>query len=454
MFDSKIYLKSPRWVQESFLSTRAYVRRSLREGAAFKRELQDVLATQHLDKAALEHLQLDRLQRIVSHAVRHVPYYRQLAVERGLSPDFLRSKDDLLQFPLLTKPIVFAQGADLLSEVAKGPRFSASTSGTTGMSMMAYRDLHAITRENAFVWRCMHWAGLQPGEPRVWLRGDKIVPPQQFDPPFWRFVKADNMLMMSSYHLSESSVASYIDALEKFDPVVIQGYPSAVLLLARYLESSGRKYCGKRLRSVVTSSETVTIEHRELVKRTFGCPIFDWYGAMERMVAIGNCEHGNYHVMSDYSHVEFLPLDDGTHEVVGTGFDNFLMPFIRYRLGDSVVLADADYQCPCGRVFPVVESIVGRVDDYVVTKSGRHVAMMCNLFDSLNGILEGQVRQEKPGEIRVLLVPAPGHGPIKHSAVMAAADSLIGDDMDVKVEEVTEIPRTKNGKLRMVIRDF
>ena len=113
------------------------------------------------------------------------------------------------------------------------------------------------------------------------------------------------MLMMSAYHLSESSAKAYIDEIERFDPVVIQSYPSAVFLLARYLLSSGRSFKGRRLRSVVTSSETVTEEHRDLVKRAFNCRIIDWYGAMERMVAIGNCEHGTYHVMSDYSYVEF-----------------------------------------------------------------------------------------------------------------------------------------------------
>lgn len=452
MFESSLYLKSPRWMQESFLSARAYARKWLREGAAFEKEMADVTRTQWLNREAMDALQLERLQRVVSHAVRTVPYYRQIAQERGLAHDFLRSTGNIDQFPLLTKQIVFDQGPSMISEQARGPRFSASTSGTTGMSMTAYRDLHAINRENAFVWRCMNWAGLQPGEPRVWLRGDKIIPPTQQKAPFWRYVKADNMLMMSAYHLSEVSAESYIDALEKFDPVVIQGYPSAVFLLARYLLTTGRVYRGKRLRSVVTSSETVTQEHRDLVKRAFGCQIFDWYGAMERMVAIGNCEHGNYHVMSDYSHVEFMPLEDGTHEVVGTGFDNFLMPFIRYRLGDSVVLADKNYQCPCGRVFPVVEQIIGRVEDYILTPSGRRVFMMSNMLDSLPGVLEGQIRQEEPDAIRVLLVPAPGQGKIKVEEVVKRAETMLGPEMRVIVDEVREIPRTKNGKVRVVVR--
>lgn len=452
MFESSVYLKAPRWAQESFLSLRANARKLLREGAAFRKELADVTQTQWLGERDMQDLQLERVKSVVSHGIRHVPYFRNLAREKGLAPDFIQTLADLNKLPFLTKQLVFDQGSAMLSEIARGPRFSASTSGTTGMSMTAYRDLHAINRENAFVWRCLIWAGLQPGEPRVWLRGDKIVSPTVEQPPFWRYVKADNMLMMSAYHLSETSADGYIDAIEELDPVVIQAYPSAVFLLARHLLSTGRTYRGQRLRSIVTSSETVTSEHRDLVKRAFGCPIIDWYGAMERMVAIGNCEHGTYHVMADYSHVEFLPLEDGTHEIVGTSFDNFLMPFIRYRIGDSVVLGDPAYRCPCGRAFPVVEQIIGRVEDYILTPSGRKVFMMSNMLDSLPGVLEGQIRQESPDAIRVLLVAARGHGPIKADEVIKRAQTMLGAEMKVLVEEVAEIPRTKSGKLRVVVR--
>lgn len=454
MFESSLYLSSPAWIQEWFLSSRARARRFLREGSDFQHALADVTRTQWLGKEALEELQRERVQRVMSHAIRTVPYYRDIAAQLGVGNNFVKHLDDIKRFPLLTKQIVFDQGEAMLSTMAKGPRFSASTSGTTGMSMTAYRDLHAINRENAFVWRCLMWGGLHPGEPRVWLRGDKIVHPDQATPPFWRAVAGDSMLMMSAYHLSDASAESYIEAIEKYDPIVIQGYPSAILLLAKFLLSIGRHYRGRRLRSVVTSSETVTEEHRSIVREAFGCSIIDWYGSMERMVAIGNCEHGNYHLMSDYSFVEFLPLDDGTHEVVGTGFDNFLMPFIRYRLGDSVVLGDPGYVCPCGRHFPVIDRIIGRVEDYVLTPGGRKVFMMSNMLDSLPGVLEGQIRQEGHGAIRVLLVPAPGQGPIRPAEVTKRAQMMLGSDMQVNVEEVREIPRTKNGKLRVVVRSI
>lgn len=451
MYSLPVYKRSPVWLQNMMLSARGYARRTLREGSAFRRELEEVERTQWLGHEAMRRQQLERLQKVVRHAALHVPYYRESFAAAGFSPDQLVSLEDVQRIPVLTKRNAFDAGERMLAENTSGPRFSNSTSGTTGMSMKVQRDLQSINRENAFVWRQCIWAGGRPGDRRVWIRGDKIVPADVKAPPFWRYSKADNMLMMSSYHLSEQSAEHYIRALEEFDPVFGMVYPSAVLLLARYMVNAGRMYRGKSLRGFMTSSETVTDEHRRLVQEAFGCRIFDWYGSAERVTAIGNCEHGNYHVISDYGFTELVPQDDGACEVIGTSFDNFLMPWIRYRLGDSIVPADPDFVCPCGRAFPVVKQVVGRVEDYVLMPDGRHVFMMSNALDHIPNLLEGQVRQDSADEVQILIVPAPGTQ-IDKAASVAAAKAQLGEGLRITVREVAEIPRTSNGKLRVVVR--
>ena len=281
------------------------------------------------------------------HAAAHVPFYRARFERIGFEPKDLQTLGDMQRIPELTKREVFDAGSALLSTIHRGPRFSSTTSGTTGLPLTGWRDLHSINRENALVWRQLRWAGMTFGDRRVWMRGDKVVPSAQKRPPFWRHNRGEHMLMMSSYHLAEATADSYLAAMEEFDPVVIQAYPSAILFLARHLDSSGRRYKGRALKSVVTSSETVTDEHRELVCRAFGCRIFDSYGSLERMARILTCEHGNYHVMSDFSYTELIPQGDGTCEVIGTTFDNMLMPWIRYRLDDAIVPAPPGRRCNC-----------------------------------------------------------------------------------------------------------
>lgn len=453
MYSNPIYLRSPVWLQNGLLSARACVRGALREGNAFRRELKDVMNSQWLDAKALQRLQLERLQRTVSHAAAHVPYYRESFAAAGFSPNDLVTLDDVWRIPILSKREVFDAGDRLLADNVFGPRIRNSTGGTTGMSMGVVRDLHSITREQAFIWRQLAWIGVKPGERRAWIRNDRIVPSTTTKPPFWRFSRPDNMLMMSSYHLSEHSVESYIEALEAFDPVVGMAYPSPLLLMARYMIGAGRPYRGKSLRGFFTSSETVTDEHRRLVENAFGCRIFDQYGSTERVTFIGTCERGNYHVNSDYAFTELVPQEDGTCEVVGTSFDNRVMPWIRYRLGDSVVPADPGYVCPCGRAFPVVEKIVGRICDYLLTPDGRHVFMISNVLDHIPNMLEAQIRQESALDVRILVVPLPGTK-FDVADAITKARSQLGDGMRIRVEQVARVPRTANGKLRVVVRDF
>jgi phenylacetate-CoA ligase len=440
-------------MQELLLSGLGLARSTLREGSAFKTQLADVERTQWFNPDELRVLQLERLKSSLIHAQNNVPYWRERFTEWRFDPRGLQKLSDLALLPELKKQDVFNNGPRMLNEKHRGPRFSGSTSGTTGMSLTGWRDLASINRENAFVWRQLHWAGLKLGDRRVWMRGDKIVPSSQTKPPFWRHNRGEHQLMMSSYHLSEANADAYLEAIKAYDPVVIQGYPSAVLLLARHLVNKGERFKGKSLRGVVTSSETVTDEHRQLVDKAFGCHIYDWYGSMERMTAIGTCEHGRYHLMSDYSYTELIQQDDGSCEVIGTTFDNKLMPWVRYRLGDKIVLADEGKTCACGRHFPVIDHIVGRVEDYILAPDGRHIFMMSNVLDHIPNLVEGQVRQDQLGEIKVIVVLKPG-ATLDKAALERTVYSYAGAGLKVHIEQATHVPRTANGKLRVVVRNL
>jgi len=453
LFSSPAYLRSPTWMQEWMLSARGWARSSLREGAAFRTALADVERTQWLDEAALAAHQLARLKASLVHAAEHVPFYQQRFRSAGFDPRDVAHLSDLSKVPELTKRDVFDAGAAMLSTSHRGPRFSASSSGTTGMSLTGWRDMNSINRENAFVWRQMHWAGMKLGDRRVWMRGDKMVPATQKQPPYWRHNSGEHMLMMSSYHLSEANARHYVDAMEAYDPIIIQAYPSAVLLLARHLDNQGQRFKGRSLRGVVTSSETVTDEHRQLVQRCLRLPAVDWYGSMERMAAIGTCEHGRYHLIADYSHTELMPEADGTCEVIGTTFDNRLMPWVRYRLGDKIVPAAPGTRCACGRAFPLIDHIVGRVNDYILAPDGRRLLMMNKIFDKVPFLVEGQVRQDKADEVKLLVVVQPGAS-LDEKDLLKTARSYVGDGLQVRIEQVPHLPRTSNGKLQVVVRNL
>lgn len=453
LFSSALYRRSPRRFQEWLISLRAFSRNSLREGKRFEAELHDVLRAQSLSADELLRYQYDRMLALVRHAAEHVPYYKDLFRRKRISVDDFKTLEDFKALPLMSKEDVVKAGRSLLATNHRGMKFKGATSGTTGLSMIGFRDLNMVIRENAFMWRQMLWAGFKRGQRRAWIRGDMIVPATQASPPFWRLNHADNMLMMSSFHLSDANADAYIRMLEQFDPVLIQAYPSSIAFLARHLDSRRRVYRGASLKAVLTSSETLYDEQRQIIERAMRCRVFDRYGCFERVTSIDTCERGNYHISSDYGLVELIPQDDGSAEIVGTGFDNFLMPLLRYRTGDSVIPMEPDPNpdCSCGSSFPRIKRILGRIDDSIKTPDGRQIGMMVNMFDGLDNLWAGQVVQDSLDTIKVRVVPIRPLDDGARDNLVARARSLVGPDMNVEIDVVHDIPRTRNGKFRAVV---
>ena len=451
MFSSFTYRYSPIRTQESLISAKSSLRNLMREGRSYEALAAQLHESQWWTGQELRDFQSRSLRKIVDATARDVPYYREKYRPLDLDFEDAAFPEVIAKLPLMTKADVREAGKTMISERKRGPLFAGSTSGTTGAPLRLAQDLPAINRENAFVWRQLTWAGLRRGDRRAWMRGDMIVPATTLKPPFWRLNRAENMLMLSSYHLSESAAADYVEALAVFDPVVIQAYPSSIGFLAGWMRSAGVRYRGRSLRGIVTSSESLSDDRRREIEGVFGCKVFDWYGQFERVAAIGTCEHGRYHLLSDYSFVEMLPAGDGLYELVGTGFNNFSMPLIRYRCGDLVRPAPATQRCSCGRSFPLIEQVIGRVDDAVKLTDGRSIGRLDHIFKDVEGILEAQIRQDRLDAITILVVPFAGFSDRTRDRLQSNVRHRLGDATDVEIRLVDAIPRTGNGKFKGVV---
>jgi phenylacetate-CoA ligase len=450
MFSHPLYKNSPVWLQEWLIYMRSAIRKALREDADFRQFLADVELQQYWSFEQLEDLRKKELDLLLRRAETAVPFYRQVQT-RSIEADPFKK---LEQFPVIIKKnVIVNPDAFIASDMPKWPRFPNSTSGTTGVPLTLFQTLNAIKRENAFVKRQMYWAGYKEGDKFAWLRGDMIVPATVSAPPFWRLNRSENSLMMSSYHLMEKNAPAYLDALQQFDPVLIQAYPSSIYYLANWLLKRGQKANLLSLKGIMTSSETLSDVQRKQIEAAFGVRVFDWYGSVERVAAIGTCEYGRYHIIEDYSLVEFGPEQDGAAEIIGTGFHNPLMPLIRYATGDSVELEAPDAQCECKRPFRLVKRVLGRIADVVKTPDGRSIGMIDPIWHGFYGISEAQIVQETLDtlEIRVVLTQDAVLPKEIKNELIANLQAKVGLGMYIRVVEVASIPRTKNGKFITVL---
>ncbi|WP_296943527.1 phenylacetate--CoA ligase family protein [uncultured Massilia sp.] len=357
--------------------------------------------------------------------------------------------------PVLTKADVRRDPQRLVRPRGPGSwlRTTIKTSGTSGSPLTIVQSVGNLVREEGFVYRQLRWIGWRFGQRRAWIRGDIVCADHPRDGRYWCRDWIGNMLMMSSYHLSGDTIGRYIDALERFDPVVIHAYPSSIAALAAWLNAAGRRYRGTALRGVMTSSETLEPDVRAAVEKAFGTRVYDWYGQAERVAAIGTCERGSYHVLTDYSGVALLPTEreDGACELVGTTLNNAAMPLQRYRTGDTVIPHGPDEPpCPCGRAFPTVRAVVGRQEKIVTLPDGRLVARLDRIFQGHDRhLVEGQVLYRGAGEFVLRVVATDG---FTDADARALVDKFLlrVPGVQVRVERVDAIPRGPNGKFEFI----
>ena len=162
-------------------------------------------------------------------------------------------------------------------------------------------------------------------------------------------------------------------------PRILQGYPSALRLLAQYcLEHNRSLEPAPRL--VFTDSELLLADTRALIEHTFRAPLIDVFGTFETDNIAYQCDRRTgYHVTPDSVVLEIVrdgvPVGPGEiGEIVVTVLHNRTTPFIRYNLHDLAAWATAP--CSCGRTAPLLEVFAGRANDLLTYPDGRQLTPM------------------------------------------------------------------------------
>ncbi len=400
----------------------------------------------------LRKYQVEKLQKLVRHAFRHVPYYRGVQNVFNIKSTDIRGIADLQRIPILEKETVRRQSESLLSTAPVGsPLYKCHTSGTTGTPLTLYRNLTNVGFEYAMLRRQRRWAGLDDTDFYATLKGDLMPPSLTMQHVYWMKSPFERKLLMSSYHLSEETADYYIDALQRHGVQALDGYPSSIYALAVFMLDRGIHL---PMKAILTSSETLAPNQKALIEKAFQAKVYDYYGMAERVAAMHTCEHGNYHVVPEYAVVEFIRnqhLSGMYYEIVGTGLTNFAMPLIRYRMGDVVELSGE--KCACGREYPVVERIVGRMDDYIVTPSGKLVGRLDHIFKGVRNLVQAQIYQPDRQKLILRIVPDTSFEKKDGEQILEKLYKRIGEDMQLELQSVQALPRSGRGKIQSVISD-
>lgn len=431
-----------------------WVRREHPSYPDFRRELQ---RSQFLAAPQLAEIQAQRLQAIVAHAYANVPFYRERMDAAGIPPGAVHRGADLVGLPVLTKRDIQDHGANMLAKnVAEADRVRNQTGGSTGSPVQFYVDKRRFGTRLATAYRTDAWAGLHPGDWHAYLWGARmdLMPA----PSLWNTLRTHLLyrrIELNTSSIGEADWQHFLAQLRKYRPQVFVAYAQAAVLFANHVRERG--ITDIKFRSVIATAEVCSAEDRALIESVFGAKVFNRYGCREVSTIAAECEqHAGLHVSAETLLVEVVADDStppGMGKIVVTDLLNRSMPLIRYEIGDVGAWADGP-PCPCGRGLPRLQSLAGRLTDFLTMRDGRKlsgVALLTWVFAQMDEVRQVQFIQHAPGDLTLRYVRGPAYNAATEQHLRDRLAPYFKDQAQLAFEPVDMIAKEASGKFRFIL---
>ncbi|MBB6188318.1 phenylacetate--CoA ligase family protein [Rhodanobacter sp. MP7CTX1] len=410
-------------------------------------------------------LQWERLQRLLEHCEREVPFYQRRWRELGITSADIRNLDDYAQLPVLTKADIRAHADELTADSWRDRLQFKATGGSTGEPLRFGFTRESNDRRTAVMWRGYEWAGSRMGRRTLFLWGGAVGEPtraHQFKDRLYNAAFARRVL--NSFSMTEANMSSFADAIDAYRPDVIVAYVGPLVRLAQWLIATGRRIY--RPQTIIGAAEALHEFQRQIIEQAFGCPAYNTYGCREFMLIAAECEQRDgLHVNADHLLVELRKpgsaasshADDPhaagtcTGEVVITDLFNYGMPFVRYVNGDVATATSST--CGCGRGLPLLRRVDGRVLDAIRTPAGHILPgeFFPHMLKDVAGLERFQVVQRRLDQLELVMVRGPGFDESSLAYIRREVAKVVGDSIELRCEFVDDIPLTPSGKLRVTV---
>lgn len=455
----KYYTAAPQWIKSSIGGVYARFPTRLRYGARYDDFMHDIERSIH-DPEWTERRANEKLIETLRWAVDTVPAYAsvQSQLRAGMS-----GVEMLAHFPLLEKASLKSQPeAYLSSAMPARARLVAHTGGSTSIPMKLYLEKY-VSRSKDFAYNGTFdsVAGIGPGDCILALRGRTVPGADRPDGPIWMYDPIKRYLHLSSDHLEPPHMARYVAAAREWRPTFIHAFPSALVPLAKWLEAHPAPDVTERIRCVQLFSENVYDYQIDLIRRVFNCPVLLDYGHTERAVkAISLPDDARYFFWPLYGKLELVDFQGQPvtrpgelGEIVATGFDNRVMPLVRYRTGDLAMWSAAPNTLRPG--FAAVDRIEGRLQEFLVCREQRLVSI-CTIgaahFEQLADADRMQFEQREPGKALLKVLSETDLSSAAKEKLAAGIRSKTQGGLDVEIVRVDQIERTSSGKHKLLVQ--
>jgi phenylacetate-CoA ligase len=436
------------------ISTYGYSLKKSRYGERFNKELSAFKDRESYTSQKWRDYQTIELRKLLIHAYSTVPYYHETYKKHGFKlTDFNKfDLEDLYKLPFLEKEDFRKYGKTTLLSRKKGKGSFISSSGSTGTPTSTYYSNNfKQTWFAAYESRVRNWAGVNLNMNRGMIGGKQIINKPNALPPYYRFNNAEKQTYFSAYHISESTVHDYVSGIKNNKVEYMVGYALSNYFLADLIVKN--KINVPQLKAVLTSSEKLTEEMREVFKKAYGCKTYDSYSGVEACGLISENSVGDFLWSPDTGIPEVI--DDSGNislegELISTGLLNFDQPLIRYRISDNIKISKSQLT-KSGSEMLKIDEVYGRVEDAIITKDGRKIISLYRLFLDIPNLKLAQVIQYTFEEFKINIVVDNSFNLNLIKNIKKRFHERIGYNINLKINLVSDIPKTANGKYRLTI---
>lgn len=324
-----------------------------------------------LTRPEIEKLQLERLQKTVRHCM-NSPFYKQRFAENHLSPEDIRSLDDLQKIPFTTKQDLrdiypFGLASVPLEKTVR----LHSSSGTTGNPTVILHTQKDLDEWANAVARCLYMVGLRPGDIFQNSSGYGMFTGGL------GFQYGAERLGMLTVPAAAGNTKRQLKFISDFGTTALHAIPSYAARMYEVMQEMGidpRR--DTKLRTLIIGAEPHSEEQRRRIEDMLGVKAYNSFGMSEMCgpgVAFECQEQNGLHIWEDYYIVEIIdpdtlePVPEGeVGELVLTTINREAMPLLRYRTRDLTRILPGE--CPCGRHHKRLDRMKGRSDDMIILK--------------------------------------------------------------------------------------
>lgn len=387
----------------------------------------------------------DQLKHILDYSTQNVEFYKMYKGYRSIE-----------DFPVINKVVVRENEDRLLAPgYDKEKLFREETSGSTGTPLIIYQDPIKRQRARADVIVFSDFAGYQFGSKlyysRVWNAFNRKSRLQS---------RIQNIVMQDSDKLGDADLEAFLTKLERdHSEKSVLIFASSLVALYQYALRRSTKPRAK-IECFITMSESLPENVRIGVSELFNTVVVSRYSDCECGIIAQQCANSNeYHVNTGSFYVEILKLDSDQPaaegemgRIVVTDLYNHAMPLVRYDTGDVGIYA---LKSECGKGAKVLTRVDGRRVDCFYATNGEMLSpyVINNTMWRFTELRQYQFVQNGKNDYLLKLNAQP-NTIVRELELLNAIKDYVGDDANIRIEYVDEIPLLASGKRKQVICNY